>query len=101
MRQPRLPGTAQWKCLSRARKEGECGRVLPKYRLRYKVLARARFHTYRDSDGAEHASGTPVVDLERVTRELRRQGYSLPPLEVLLVRFEIGIHLEKPAECRN
>lgn len=29
------------------------------------------------------------------------KGYGLPPPEVLLVGLEIGIHLEKPAECRN
>lgn len=44
---------------------------------------------------------TAFTGLRRVTRKLRLKGYSLPPLEVLLVRFEIGIHLEKGAECRN
>lgn len=80
------------------RGKGDCGCVLPNIASLQTVRALTFISLQRRR---RTCLWTPFAGLGRVTRELRLKGYSLPPLEVLLVRFEIGIHLEKPAECRN
>lgn len=61
----------------------------------------ARSLSFRNNDSAERAFGALSRDWDELLASCSFKGCGLPPLEVLLVRFEIGIHLEKPAECRN